>query len=149
MKKMTINASDIVTEICDISSLYELLGKEEQLGEPCLLFINTDSSTVLGRDASEKEAVRSFLAQAHFMTAVAYREGTPEEVTAAADMAVKADEAASFIEKLFKDKTAKQVREINSCFIAARTSGAKDVLDAESRAFYRLMADKNGGGANE
>lgn len=149
MKKMTINASDIVTEICDISSLYELLGKEEQLGEPCLLLIYTDSSTVLGRDDSEKEAVRSFLAQAQFMTAIAYREGTPGELTAAADMSVKADEAEGFIEKLFKDKTAKQVKEINSCFIAARTSDAKAVLDAESRAFYRLMADKNGGGANE
>lgn len=146
---MTINKNEITAKVSQISSLYQLLDSKEQLGEPCLLLIYTDSSTVLGADDSEKSAVKAFLADAQFMSAIV-SEGEPsEELRAAADMCIKAEEADEFVEKIFKDKTKKQIQEINACFIAARKAPAEKVLELESRAFYRLMADKNGGGANE
>lgn len=146
---MTINKNEITAKVSQISSLYQLLDSKEQLGEPCLLLIYTDSSTVLGADDSEKSAVKAFLSDAQFMSAIV-SEGEPsEELKAAADMCIKAEEADEFVEKIFKDKTKKQIQEINACFIAARKAPAEKVLELESRAFYRLMADKNGGGANE
>ncbi|WP_455529305.1 hypothetical protein [Ruminococcus sp.] len=146
---MTINKSEIITSICQISSLYQLLDYKEQLGEPCLLLIHTDSSTVLGADDSEKTAVREFLAEAPFMSAIVSDSDADSELTDAADMFIRADEADEYVEKLFKDKTKKQIQEINACFTAARKAPAAKVLDIESRAFYRLMADKNGGNSNE
>ena len=146
---MTINKSEITTSICQISSLYQLLDSKEQLGESCLLLIHTDSSTVLGADDSEKAAVREFLADAPFMSAIVSDSDADSELTAAADMFIRADEADEYVEKLFKDKTKKQIQEINACFTAARKAPAAQVLDIESRAFYRLMADKNGGNSNE
>ena len=146
---MTINKNEITAKVSQISSLYQLLDSKEQLGEPCLLLIYTDSSTVLGADDSEKSAVKAFLSDAQFMSAIV-SEGEPsEELRAAADMCIKAEEADEFVEKIFKDKTKKQIQEINACFIAARKAPAEKVLELESRAFYRLMADKNGSGANE
>ena len=146
---MTINKNEITAKVSQISSLYQLLDSKEQLGEPCLLLIYTDSSTVLGADDSEKSAVKAFLSDAQFMSAIV-SEGEPsEELRAAADMCIKAEEADEFVEKIFKDKTKKQIKEINACFIAARKAPAEKVLELESRAFYRLMAEKNGGGANE
>jgi hypothetical protein len=146
---MTINKNEITAKVSQISSLYQLLDSKEQLGEPCLLLIYTDSSTVLGADDSEKSAVKAFLSDAQFMSAIV-SEGEPsEELRAAADMYIKAEEADEFVEKIFKDKKKKQIQEINGCFTAARKAPAEKVLELESRAFYRLMADKNGGGANE
>ncbi|WP_303805239.1 hypothetical protein [Ruminococcus flavefaciens] len=146
---MTINKNEITAKVSQISSLYQLLDSKEQLGEPCLLLIYTDSSTVLGADDSEKSAVKAFLSDAQFMSAIV-SEGEPlEELRAAADMCIKAEEADEFVEKIFKDKTKKQIQEINACFIAARKAPAEKVLELESRAFYRLMADKNGGGSDE
>ena len=146
---MTITNNEITAKVSQISSLYQLLDNKEQLGEPCLLLIYTDSSTVLGADDSEKSAVKAFLSDAQFMSAIV-SEGEPsEELRAAADMCIKAEEADEFVEKIFKDKTKKQIQEINACFTAARKAPAEKVLEIESRAFYRLMADKNGGGSNE
>ena len=146
---MTITNNEITARVSQISSLYQLLENKEQLGEPCLLLIYTDSSTVLGADDSEKSAVKAFLSDAQFMSAIV-SEGEPsEELRAAADMCIKAEEADEFVEKIFKDKTKKQIQEINACFIAARKAPAEKVLELESRAFYRLMADKNGGGSDE
>ena len=145
---MTISKIEIITSVCQISSLYQLLGSKEQLGEPCLLLIHTNSSTVLGADDSEKAAVREFLSEAPFMSAVV-SDSADSELADAADMFIKAEEADEYVEKLFKDKTKKQIQEINACITAARKAPAAKVLDIESRAFYRLMADKNGGGSNE
>jgi hypothetical protein len=145
---MTINKTEITTTIGQLSSLYQLLENKEQLGEPYLLLIHTDGSTVLGRDDSEKAAVREFLSEAPFMSAVV-SDNADSEITDAADMFIKAEEADEYVEKLFKDKTKKQIQEINACFIAARKAPAAEVLDIESRAFYRLMAEKNGGNSNE
>ena len=146
---MTISKTEIITSVCQISSLYQLLGSKEQLGEPCLLLIHTNSSTVLGADDSEKAAVREFLSEAPFMSAVVSESGADSELSSAADMSIKAEEADEYVEKLYKDKTKKQIQEINACFTAARKSPAEEVLGIESRAFYRLMADKNGGSSNE
>ncbi len=146
---MTITNNEITAKVSQISSLYQLLDNKEQLGEPCLLLIYTGSSTVLGADDNEKSAVKAFLADAQFMSAIVSEDEPSEELRAAADMCIKADEADEFVEKLFKDKTKKQIQEINACFIAARKAPAEKVLEIESRAFYRLMADKNGGGSDE
>ena len=146
---MTITNNEITAKVSQISSLYQLLDNKEQLGEPCLLLIYTDSSTVLGADDNEISAVKAFLADAQFMSAVVYEGEPSEELRAAADMCIKAEEADEFVEKLFKDKTKKQIQEINACFTAARKAPAEKVLEIESRAFYRLMADKNGGGSDE
>ena len=145
---MTINKTEITTTICQLSSLYQLLENKEQLGEPCLLLIHTDNGTVLGSDDSEKAAVRKFLSEAPFMSAVV-SDSADSELADAADMFIKAEEADEYVEKLFKDKTKKQIQEINACFIAAKKAPAAEVLDIESRAFYRLMAEKNGGNSNE
>ena len=145
---MTINKTEITTTICQLSSLYQLLENKEQLGEPCLLLIHIDSSTVLGKDDIEKTAVREFLSEAPFMSAVV-SDNESSELADIADMFIKTEEADEYVEKLFKDKTKKQIQEINACFIAARKSPVAKVLEIESRAFYRLMADKNGGNSNE
>ena len=146
---MTITNNEITAKVSQISSLYQLLENKEQLGKPCLLLICTDSSTVLGADDKEKTAVKDFLADAQFISAIV-SEGEPsEELRAAADLCIKSEEADEYIKKLFKDKTKKQIQEINACFTAARKAPAEKVLEIESRAFYRLMADKNGGAANE
>ena len=145
---MTIINTETTARVSQISSLYQLLENKEQLGEPYLLLIHTDSGTVLGRDDREKAAVREFLSEAPFMSAVV-SDNEDSEITDAADMFIKAEEADEYVEKLFKDKTKKQIQEINACFIAARKAPAAEVLDIESRAFYRLMAEKNGGNSNE
>lgn len=145
---MTITNNGIIAKICQISSLYQLLEAREQLGEPCLLLICAGEDTVLGTDSREKDEVRSFLKSAPFMSAVVCGEDADAELTGAADLRLSASEAEEYTEKLFKDKTKKQIQEINACFIAARTAPAEKVLETESRAFYRLMAEKNGGAAN-
>ena len=106
---MTISKTEIITSVCQISSLYQLLESKEQLGEPCLLMIHTDSSTVLGADDSEKAAVRKFLSEAPFMSAVVSESGADSELASAADMFIKAEEADEYIEKLYKDKTKKHI----------------------------------------
>ena len=148
-KIMTIANKDIVTEVCRISSLYQLLDQKEQLGEPCLIMIFVDSKTVLGSNDTEKAAVRDLLANAPFMSAVVSDDEICDELSSAADFVLKASNAQEYTEKLFKDKTKKQIAEITACFTAARKGSAEDVLNVESRAFYRLMADKNGGNSNE
>jgi len=146
---MTITANDIVTKVCQLSSLYQLSQEREQLGEPCLLLIYADGNTSAGNDESEKAEAARFLHEADFMSAVVSDGSVSDELASAADMVLKADEADEYVAKLYKDKTKKQIREINACFIKARTAPAEDVLATESRAFYRLMADKNGGNSNE
>lgn len=142
---MTITKNDITAEVSHIGSLYELLGQREQIGDPCLLIIRADESTVLGADETEKSEVREYLARASFMSAVVSEDNDRSELSEAADMVITPQEAEDFAEKLFKDKTKKQIQEINSCFTAARTATAEEVLGTESRAFYRLMSEKNGG----
>ncbi|WP_019678943.1 hypothetical protein [Ruminococcus flavefaciens] len=141
---MTITKNDITAEVSHIGSLYEILGQREQIDDTCLLLIRADESTVLGADETEKSEVREYLARASFMSAVVSEDNDRSELSEAADMVITPQEAEDFAEKLFKDKTKKQIQEINSCFTAARTP-AEEVLGTESRAFYRLMSEKNGG----
>lgn len=149
VKTMTITNHGIVTKVSHISSLYELLDKKEQFGEPCLMMLFTDCNTVLGADDTEKAAVKEFLVSAPFMSAVVSDDEISSELAFAADLTLKASDADEYTEKLFKDKTKKQVAEITACFTAARKASADEVLTIESRALYRLMADKNGGACNE
>ena len=67
---MTITANDIVTKVCQLSSLYQLSQEREQLGEPCLLLIYADGNTSAGNDESEKAEAARFLREADFMSAV-------------------------------------------------------------------------------
>ncbi len=145
---MTININNAVTEVLGISSLYQLINSAEQLGSPCLLLIFTQPDTALGSDEKEKEAVKSFLANAPFMSAVVSDDEISDELISASDIVLKASEVSEYTEKLFKDKSQKQISEITACFTAARNSSAEEVLNIESRAFYRLMAEKNGGNSN-
>ena len=145
---MTIINTETTARVSQISSLYQLLENKEQLGEPCLLLIHTDSNTVLGKDDSEKTAVKEFLSEAPFISAVV-SDSADSELAASADMFIKSEEVDEYVEKLFKDKTKKQIQEINACFTVARNSPAAKVLEIESKAFYRLMANTNGGNSNE
>ena len=103
---------------------------------------------MLGNDDSEKTAVKEFLSEAPFISAVV-SDSADSELAASADMFIKSEEVDEYVEKLFKDKTKKQIQEINACFTVARNSPAAKVLEIESKAFYRLMANKNGGNSNE
>lgn len=145
---MTINNNNAVTEILGIDSLYRLINSAEQFGSARLLLIFTQPDTVLGADDAEKKAVKSFLSNAPFMSAVVSDDEISDELISAADLVLKASEINEYTEKLFKDKSFKQISEITACFTAARNSSAEKVLELESKAFYRLMADKNGGNSN-
>jgi len=104
---MTITADDIVTKVCQLSSLYQLSQEREQLGEPCLLLMYVGDGTVLGSDDSEKAEAARFLREADFMTAVVSEGDISDELASAADLVLRADETDEYVAKLFKDKTKK------------------------------------------
>lgn len=146
---MTINENGYTAKINGISSLYELIAEKDKLSRACLVIIYPESDTVAGNSSEEISAVKEFFAKAEFITAAAFDDGTDEKLALFFDMRLRSGEVDEYTEKLFKDKTEKQIREINACFTASRTAPAEKVLEIESRAFYRLMADKNGGNSNE
>lgn len=140
-KQMNTEIKEYTTEISGISSLSELIGAE--LGEPCLLIIK--DSKITG-DISDD--IRKFFTNAPFLTALA--DDTPDEETAKLfDMVIPSEGTDDWTARLFKDKTKWAAAQITACFVKARTGTAAEVLDCESRAFYRLMAVKNGGSSNE
>ncbi|MCR4795462.1 MAG: hypothetical protein K5898_09925 [Ruminococcus sp.] len=146
---MTINENGFSVKVNGISSLYELIDAKEKLGDACLVIVYPQSSTVIGRSSEEISAVKEFLTNAGFITAAAFEGDADEKLAPLFDLCLRSGEADEYVGKLFKDKTKKQIKEINACFTAARTAPAEKVLEIESRAFYRLMADKNGGNSNE
>ena len=146
---MTVNKNGYAVKATDISSLYELVGSAEQLSNACLVIVYPQSSTVVGNTEEEISAVREFLRNAVFITAAAFDDDADENLAHEFDLRLKSSEIDEYVEKLFKDKTEKQIKEINACFTASRTAPAEKVLEIESKAFYRLMADKNGGNSNE
>jgi hypothetical protein len=146
---MTVNKNGYAVKVTDISSLYELVGSAEQLSNACLVIVYPQSSTVVGNSEEEISAVRELLRNAGFITAAAFDDDTDEQLAPEFDLRLKSSEVDEYVEKLFKDKTEKQIKEINACFTASRTAPAEKVLEIESKAFYRLMADKNGGGSDE
>ena len=146
---MTVNKNGYAVKVTDISSLYELVGSAEQLSNACLVIVYPQISTVVGNSEEEISAVRELLRNAGFITAAAFDDDTDEQLAPEFDVRLKSSEVDEYVEKLFKDKTEKQIKEINACFTASRTAPAEKVLEIESKAFYRLMADKNGGNSNE
>ncbi len=146
---MTVNKNGYAVKVTDISSLYELVGAAEQLSSACLVIVYPQSSTVVGNTEEEISAVRELLRSADFITAAAFDDDADEKLAHEFDLRLKSSEVDEYVEKLFKDKAEKQIKEINACFTASRTAPAEKVLEIESKAFYRLMADKNGGNSNE
>jgi len=146
---MTINNHGYAVKVSDIASLYELTSASAKLDSACLVIVYPDSNTVIGNSSEEISSVKEFLTNANFVSAAACSSDTDEKLTALFDLKIDSDEVDEYVEKLFKDKTKKQITEINACFTASRTASAEKVLEIESRAFYRLMADKNGGNSNE
>ncbi len=139
---MKINKKEFVTEASEVIALSELCENIGALGQPCLLMIRP--AEVMSLDAE-------FPDDTPFITAIVLKtdEGFSEDMYKHFDLVVNEEEADEYADKLFKDKSRKQIEEINRCFITARKSSQEDILECESRAFYRLMADKNGGGSNE
>lgn len=139
---MKTEIKEFVTEVRGAGSVTEICGALSSFGEPCMLIVYGSGNF---------SADGSFPADVPFITAYAAGEGenVSDGVRAAFDLVISAEGIDEYTGKLFKDKTKWQVNEINKCFIAARTGSQEDVLACESRAFYRLMAAKNGGGSNE
>ena len=138
---MKITKTDTVTEISEISGLSCLEGAD--IGSPALLIVHISGN--VGTD----ESIRNFFLNAPFITAAA---GSPSDgsLSGLFDLVITEEEAAELPEKLYKDKSLRQINEINDIFIAARKGASQEeLLTMESKAFYRLMAEKNGGGSNE
>jgi len=136
---MKIEIKNAVTEVRDTSSVSEILSCGSELGEPCLLIVFP------GKDFSADEP---FPPETPYMTAIAADEDKAQEYRSAADLVIPAGDVDGYTEKLFKDKSLSQIREITACFTAARNGSQEYVLARESKAFYRLMAEKNGGSSN-
>ena len=141
MHDMNTEIKEYTTEISGLTSLGALLDAE--LGSPCLLIVK--NSKISG-DISDD--VRDFFTKAPFLTALA-DDKPSEELAELFDMVIPAEGIDEWTARLFKDKSKWAADQITACFVKARTGTAAEVLDCESRAFYRLMAVKNGGGSNE
>ena len=136
---MRIEKKEFVTEVRDAVSVSELCKSIKEFGEPCMLIVYMNSSMV--QDAG-------FPSDLPFITAAAVSGDEECSASKVFDLVIPAEDTEVFTEKLFKDKTKEQIMEINKCFIAARKGSQEEILECESRAFYRLMAAKNGGGSN-
>ncbi len=140
---MIIKTDEFVTEVSGIASLSEL--KDAELGTPCMLIVQGSDS--LSADSSDK-ALDDFFLNAPYITALA-ADSPSGDAASRFDMVIPAGDTSEYTAQLFKDKTKWQADQINACFIAARKGSQADILDCESRAFYRLMAAKNRGSDNE
>lgn len=141
MSDMNTEIKEYTTEISGMTSLSALLGAE--LGNPCLLIVK--NSRISGGISDD---IRDFFTKAPFLTVLADDEPS-EELAELFDMVIPAEGIDEWTARLFKDKSKWAADQITACFVKARTGSASEVLDCESRAFYRLMAVKNGGGSNE
>ena len=139
---MMIKTDEFVTEVNGIASLSELT--EADLGDPCLLIVHGGS---ISADSSDSK-ISEFFTNAPFVTALADDE-PDSSISGLFDMVIPTEDISGFTAKLFKDKTRFQAEQINTCFISARKGSQSDILDCESKAFYRLLADKMGGSSNE
>lgn len=139
---MKINKKEFVTSVLGAASISEVCSDIKAYGEPCMLI-------VFG--GADFAADGGFPDDLPFITAFAADEpeSVSSEVRERFDLVISSENTDEYTEKLFKDKSEAQIKEINKCFITARNGSQKDILECESRAFYRLMAMKNGGGCNE
>ena len=138
---MNINIKEYTTEVSGISSLSELT--EAELGNPCLLIVHGSNIT-----AEKNDITYNFFRNAPFLTALA-DDRPDEDISEYFDMVIPTEDVDKWTERLFSDKTKWAADQITACFVKARTGTADEVLDCESRTFYRLMAVRNGGGSNE
>ncbi|SFD15946.1 hypothetical protein [Ruminococcus albus] len=129
---MKIIKNELYTEVSKVDMLSELTSAD--LGEPCLLIVHDNGSMRAGDEAE----VVSFFYDLPYITALASDEPYAD-IAKFFDIVIPAEKACEYAENLFKDKTAFQIREITSCFVTARNGRINDILDAESRAFYRLI----------
>ena len=132
---MNLVNNEFYAEISGISALSELVGI--QFGQPSLVIIKGDGISSVG----DINAVTEFFRNAPFMTALA-ADAPDENISRFFDMVIPAENIGDYTHKLFKDKNPKQVAAITACFTAARNYNADKVLECESKAFYRLMAEK-------
>ncbi len=132
MRQMKIIINELYTEVCDIDVLSELICAEP--GEPCLLIVHDNGNMQIGDEAK----VCDFFADLPYITALA-SDDPDADIAKYFDIVIPAENADKYAEILFKDKTEFQIREITSCFVTARNGSRKDILDAESRSFYRLI----------
>lgn len=141
MHDIKTEIKEYTTEVSGLISLGTLLDAE--LGSPCLLIVK--DSKISGDISSD---IRAFFTKAPFLTALA-DDAPSEELTALFDMVIPSEGIDEWTARLFKEKSKWAADQITACFVKARTGTAAEVLDCESRAFYRLMAAKIGGGRNE
>lgn len=138
---MMIEQTEFITEVRGLSELSELV--TAQLGDPCLVIVYDDASMVI----EPNEALSAFFENAPFLTAFATDRPT-EALRVLFDIVIPSEGAADYAAALFKDQSKKQAKEITSCFLTARKGTQAEILEAESRAFYRLISEKKGGNAN-
>lgn len=132
---MKLEQTAFVTEISGFSAFDEL--PAAQTGQPCLLLVHMPEQTDLTPE------VQAFLAEAPFLTALV-SDAPDAEAAAYFDLTIAPAALPEYTEMLFREMTPEQAAEITNCFVIARKGSAQDVLDAESRAFYRLIAAKTG-----
>ena len=139
---MRIEKEEFVTKISNADSIKEINASREELGSPCMLIVY---------GIADLNTEEGFPADTPFITAFAAddTENVNSSVRNCFDLIICAENADEYVRNLFKDKSRSQINEINACFIAARNGSQEDVLSCESKAFYRLMAEKNGGAGNE
>ena len=139
---MRIEKEEFVTKISNADSIKEINASREELGSPCMLIVY---------GIADLNTEEGFPADSPFITAFAAddTENVSSSVRNCFDLIICAENADEYVRNLFNDKSRSQINEINACFIAARNGSQEDVLSCESKAFYRLMAEKNGGAGNE
>ena len=139
---MRIEKEEFVTKISNADSIKEINAAREELGSPCMLIVY---------GIADLNTEEGFPADTPFITAFAAddTENVSSSVRNCFDLVISTENADEYVRNLFKDKSRSQINEINACFIAARNGSQEVVLSCESKAFYRLMAEKNGGAGNE
>lgn len=132
---MNLTKNDFVTEISGISALDEIISAE--IGTPCLLIVKADENTTV----CDREKTADFLRNADFISALAC-ENAENGFSDLFDMIIPYENTDEYAQKLFKERTPYQAAEITACFVKARKGTSDDVLECESKAFYRLMNKK-------
>ena len=129
---MKIIKNKLYTDVSNVDKLSKLICAD--LGEPCLLIVHDNSSLQVGDEAN----VCSFFSDLPYITALA-SDKPYTDIAKFFDIVIPTVKVGEYADNLFKDKTEFQIREITSCFVTARNGSTDDILNAESRAFYRLI----------
>ena len=137
--ELEVKIYEFVTEIHGLRDMADLPSISDRIGSPALLMVYPEDNVFCTDD------VWDFFMESPFITATVGK-GIPDHLIDFFDLKIKEEDAEGYAEKLFKDKTRRQVDLITACFVAARKEASEEeLLRLESETFYRLMADKNGG----